>query len=62
MAPTIVANRIVLGDVLLGQKQNDAAKKELETALQLAQSVDPDFQGGWIPAIKKRLAPLVTAR
>jgi len=58
MAPTDVGSHIVLGDVLLSLKQNDAAKTEFERALQLAQSIDPDYQGQFIPAIKKRLARL----
>jgi hypothetical protein len=62
LAPADVGNHIVLGDVLLSLKQNDAAKAEFETALHLAQSIEPEYQAPLIPAIKKRLGPLTTTR
>ncbi len=55
MAPTDVGNHVVLGDALLAMKQNDAAKAEFETALHLAQSIEPDYQSQMLPAINKRL-------
>lgn len=62
MAPGDVGNHMVLGDALLAMKQTDAAKAEFETALQLAQSVEPEWQAPWIPAIKKRLSSLTATR
>jgi len=62
MSPRDVGDHFVLGDALLTMKQNDAAKAEFETALQLAQSIEPEYHAPWIAAIKKRLESLKAAR
>jgi hypothetical protein len=62
MAPTDVGSHLVLGDALLKLKENDAAKAEFETALHLAQSIEPDYQSQIVPAINGRIAHLAEAR
>jgi 4-amino-4-deoxy-L-arabinose transferase-like glycosyltransferase len=62
MAPRDVGNHYALGEALLATKQNDGAKAEFQTALQLAQSTEPEFHAPWIAAIKRRLGSVTAAR
>jgi len=61
-APQEVGNHFALGQALLAAKQNDAAKTEFQTALQLAQSIEPEFQAFWVGAIKRTLGSATPAR
>jgi tetratricopeptide (TPR) repeat protein len=55
LAPDAVAPNVVLGDVLTELKQTAEARACYQKALALAQSVQPEFQGGWVPALQRRL-------
>jgi tetratricopeptide (TPR) repeat protein len=56
LAPTSVRAQLTLGDVqkAMGQAQN--AERTYDRALQLAQTVAPEFQAGWIETLRAKLA------
>jgi 4-amino-4-deoxy-L-arabinose transferase-like glycosyltransferase len=58
MAPRDAGMHLLLGDALLKLKQTDAAKAEFESALRLAQGIEPDYQAPLISGINRRLARL----
>ena len=56
LAPNAVNPNVVLGDVLMAMGQPDEARKWYEKALLLAQTVEPEFQVGWVRGIQQKLA------
>jgi len=56
LAPTSVKAHLVLGDVQKAMGQNEDAQRSYEKALQLAQTVAPEFQIGWLETIGRKLA------
>lgn len=56
LAPDAVLPNIVLGDVLTAMGHADQARPHYENALHLAETVQPAFQEGWVPAMQARLA------
>jgi hypothetical protein len=56
LAPNAVASNVVLGDVLSALNRKDEARAAYEHALKSAQSIHPEFQVGWIPALQKKIA------
>lgn len=56
LAPNAVNPNVVLGDVLTAMGQSDEARKSYEKALRLAQTVEPEFQIGWVGSIQQKLA------
>lgn len=56
LAPDAVLPNVVLGDVLTVLGHADQARSHYEKALHLAETVQPAFQKGWVPAMKAKLA------
>jgi hypothetical protein len=56
LAPESVQTRMVLGDVLAAAGRADEARAEYEKALQLAKTVEPEFQVRTVPDIERKLA------
>lgn len=56
LAPNSVSAHVVLGDVQLAMGQKDDARQAYQKALLLAQTVEPEFQVGWVGAIQEKLA------
>jgi tetratricopeptide (TPR) repeat protein len=56
LAPESVQTRMVLGDVLAAAGRADEARAEYEKALQLAKTVEPEFQVRSVPDIERKLA------
>ncbi len=56
LAPQAVNPNVVLGDVLAAMGQRDQARKSYETALKLAQTVEPEFQVEWVGTLQQKLA------
>ncbi len=54
--PNAVNPNVVLGDVLMALGQSDQARQSYEKALMLAQTVEPEFQVGWVSTIQEKLA------
>jgi tetratricopeptide (TPR) repeat protein len=54
--PNAVNSNVVLGDVLTAMGQNAEAHAAYEKALTLAQTVEPEFQVGWVGTIRGKLA------
>ena len=54
--PNAVNSNVVLGDVLAATGQNAEARASYEKALMLAQTVEPEFQVGWVESIQQKLA------
>lgn len=54
--PNVVDPNVVLGDVLTAMGQNAEAHASYEKALTLAQTVEPEFQVGWVQSIQQKLA------
>jgi tetratricopeptide (TPR) repeat protein len=54
--PNAVNPNVVLGDVLMALGQSDQARQSYEKALMLAQTVEPEFQVGWVTTIQEKLA------
>jgi predicted RNA polymerase sigma factor len=52
----------LLGDMMMMMKRPDEARTAYEKALTLAQTVEPEFQLQWIPALKEKLATISDAR
>ena len=60
LAPSAVASRAVLGDVLSALNRKFEARDAYEQALHSAQTIHPEFQTGWISRLQKKLAELKT--
>ena len=56
LAPTDVTSQFALGDVLGRLNRKDESKQALQRALNLAQTIYPEYQAMWVPYLKKRLA------
>jgi hypothetical protein len=54
--PNAVNPNVVLGDVLTAMGQGAEARASYEKALMLAQTVEPEFQVGWVEGIQQKLA------
>jgi Dolichyl-phosphate-mannose-protein mannosyltransferase len=54
--PNAVNSNVVLGDVLAAMGQTAEARASYEKALMLAQTVEPEFQVGWVEGIQQKLA------
>jgi len=58
LAPNSVDTQLMLGDVLSAMGQPASARSAYEKALELAQTIEPDFQIRRLPGIQQRLASL----
>jgi Dolichyl-phosphate-mannose-protein mannosyltransferase len=58
LAPRAVAGNVVLGDVLVALGRKSEARTFYEAALQLAKTVEPEFQVGSVEGIEKKIAGL----
>ena len=56
LAPDSVPTNQAMGDALAAQNRRDEARPYYEKALHLAQTVQPEFQVGYIPDLQKKLA------
>ncbi len=56
LAPNNAEANAVLGDVLLGLKRSDEARAAYKKALQLAMTVEPEFQVGLVQELKQKVA------
>ena len=56
IAPTDVFSQFVLGDALGRLKRKDESKQAFQRALNLAQTIYPEYQAAWVPYLKKQLA------
>ena len=56
LAPKAVNPNFMLGEVLAAMGQKEEARKSYTTALNLAQTIEPKFQVGWVKTIEKKLA------
>jgi hypothetical protein len=56
LAPDSVQLNNDLGDVLSSLHRPDEARQSYAKALNLAQTVEPEFQVGWVPGLEKKLA------
>lgn len=55
LAPDNAAVQTAMGDVLTAQGKKQEAHEHYAEALRLAQTVEPDFQSGIVPGLKKKL-------
>lgn len=62
LAPDSVTTRLALGDVLLALDQPEQARANYEKALQLAKTIEPEFQVRSIPDIERRLQSLTNVQ
>jgi len=60
LAPSAVASKAVLGDVLSALNRNSEARDAYEQALHSARTIHPEFQVGWVSRLQKKLADLKT--
>jgi predicted negative regulator of RcsB-dependent stress response len=51
-----LASQVLHGDMMVMMKRPVEARAAYEKALTLAQTVEPEFQRQWIPALKEKLA------
>ena len=58
LAPDAVGTNALLGDILTRLGRKDEARVAYQRALQLAQTIHPEFQVGHIPGLQKKLAEL----
>ena len=56
LAPASVKANVTLGDVLRAMGREDEARQAYERALQLAQTIAPEFQVGWVGTVQGKLA------
>ena len=56
LAPNNAEANAVLGDVLLGLKRSDEAHAAYKKALQLARTIEPEFQAGLVRELKQKVA------
>lgn len=56
LAPDSVSIRTTLGDALMAAAKPEEARAEYEKALELAKTIEPEFQARSIPEIEKKLA------
>jgi hypothetical protein len=56
--PDCVPSQVLLGDMMMQLKRTNEARAAYEKALHLAQTVEPEFQSGWVPRLKQKLAAM----
>ena len=56
LSPTSVKANVTLGDVLRAMGREEEARESYEKALNLAETVAPEFQVGWVAGIQQKLA------
>jgi tetratricopeptide (TPR) repeat protein len=56
LTPSSVSANVALGDVLSALGRKDEARQAYEKALNLAQTVEPEYQVGWVSSIQEKLA------
>ena len=56
LAPDSVTTQAALGDVLTALNRPDEARPIYQRALELAKTVEPEFQVSWIPTLETKLA------
>lgn len=61
LAPDSIQTQLALGDVLLAMGQPQQARVNYEKALELAKTIEPEFQIRSLPGIEGRLQALATA-
>ncbi|HKO12666.1 MAG TPA: glycosyltransferase family 39 protein [Acidobacteriaceae bacterium] len=57
LAPTLVNTQVALGDAYAAEHRPGDARLCYERALKLAQTVEPELQTSWIPALRAKLQP-----
>jgi hypothetical protein len=55
LAPDAVKSQAVLGDTLTALKRREEAREAYQKALHLAQTVEPEFQVGWVGGLQHKL-------
>jgi tetratricopeptide (TPR) repeat protein len=55
LAPDSVQVQLALGDILSGMGQTQQARTRYEKALELAKTIEPEFQSRSVPAIEEKL-------
>lgn len=60
LAPDAVASNALLGDVLSALNRKEEARAAYERALTSAQTIDPEFQVGWVQGLEKKIADTKT--
>lgn len=55
LAPTAIQTQLALGDVLLAKGEAEQARAGFEKALELAKTIEPEFQIRSVPDIERRL-------
>jgi Flp pilus assembly protein TadD len=58
LAPDSIQTQLALGDILLEMGQAQQARARFEKALELAKTIEPEFQIRSIPNIEQRLQSL----
>jgi Flp pilus assembly protein TadD len=56
LAPDSVTTQAALGDALTALNRPDEARPIYQRALELAKTVEPEFQVSWIPTLEAKLA------
>jgi tetratricopeptide (TPR) repeat protein len=56
LAPDSVSTQAALGDVLTALGRKEEARTAYDRALRLAQTIEPEFQKGWVPTLQERIA------
>ena len=56
LAPASVKPNVMMGDVLRAMGREEEARRSYEKALNLAQTIAPEFQVGWVAGIQQKLA------
>jgi len=59
LAPDSVDTQLALGDILGAMGQPEQARTSYEKALQLAKTIEPEFQIRRVPDVERRLQSLV---
>ena len=62
LAPDAIQTQLALGDILREAGQPQQARKSYERALELAKTIEPDFQSRSLPGIEERLQSVASAQ
>ena len=57
LAPNAVKPNALLGDILTAMQRPEEARVSYQKALTLANTIEPEFQVGWVKDLEKKLAP-----
>ena len=60
MAPDSIQTQLALGDILRELDQREQARARYEKALELAKTIEPEFQIRSVPSIEERLQSLAS--